>query len=176
MQTGTPMGLARNVAKLSPGYANTFSWPQLVVALAGTLAWLWLVRWRTGRNRHPLWKSLVLPAGGVSVCFLLLMTLLLPPLDNARSYRAMMQRVARFVPPGSCVAAPGMARAEVVALEYFGGYRVDASDAAADSGCEFLLLTRTQKPAASPWTFVAREQRIRVDDDVTDIYRRTGPG
>jgi hypothetical protein len=176
MQTGTPAALAANVAKLSPGYTNTFSWPELALALAGTLAWLWLVRWRTGRNRHPLWKSLVLPAGGVGVCFLLVMTLLLPPLDNARSYRAMMQRIARVVPAGSCIAAPGMARAQVVALEYFGRYRVDASDGAASAGCDFLLLTRVQTPPAAPWQFVARERRNRSDDDVTDIYRRGGAG
>ena len=173
MQTGTPAKLAANVTKLSPGYANAFSWTALVLALAGTLAWLWLVRWRTGRNRHPLWKSLVLPAGGVSVCFLLVMTLLLPPLDNARSYRAMMQRIARIVPPGACIAAPGMAQAQVVALEYFGGWRVDATARAADSACEFLMLTRTRTPAAAPWRFVARETRSRADDDITDIYRRS---
>ena len=176
MQTGTPAKLAANVAKLSPGYANRFSWPELVLALAGTLAWLWLVRWRTGRNRHPIWKSLVLPAGGVSVCFLLVMTLLLPPLDNARSYRAMMQRIARLVPVGSCIAAPGMTPAQVVALEYFGGWKVDATAGAASSGCDFLLLTRLRKPPAEPWLFVARERRNRADDDITDIYRRGGVG
>ncbi|HTJ04510.1 MAG TPA: hypothetical protein VL624_04145 [Caldimonas sp.] len=172
MQTGTPAKLAANVSKLSPGYANAFSWPELVLALAGTLAWLWLVRWRTGRNRHPLWKSLVLPAGGVSVCFLLVMTLLLPPLDNARSYRGMMQRIARIVPPGACIAAPGMPQAQVVALEYFGGWRVDATDRAADSACDYLMLTRTRKPMAAPWIFVVSESRNRAGDDVTDIYRR----
>src|SRR4029078_10290005 len=51
MQTGTPAKLAANVAKLSPGYANTFSGVALILALAGTLAWLWLVRWRTRRHR-----------------------------------------------------------------------------------------------------------------------------
>jgi 4-amino-4-deoxy-L-arabinose transferase-like glycosyltransferase len=175
MQAGTPAPLAANVAKLSPGYTNAFSWPELVLALIGTAAWLWLVRWRTGRNRHPLWKTLVLPAGGVSICFLLVMTLLLPPLDNARSYRGMMQRIARVVPMGSCVAAPGMARAEVVALEYFGHYRVDATDSAAESGCPYLLLGREQKRPPAPWQFVSRERRNRSNDDVTDIYRRTGP-
>jgi hypothetical protein len=175
IQTGVPASLANNVAKLSPGYLNRFSWPELVLALAATVAWLWLVRWRTGRHRHPLWKSLVLPAGGVSVCWLLVMTLLLPPLDNARSYRGMMQRIARQVPAGSCVAAPGMSRAEVVALEYLGGYRVDAAGDAADAHCDFLLLTRGQKPPAAAWQFVGREQRIRSDDDVTDVYRRA-PG
>src|SRR4029079_2961883 len=119
MQTGTPAKLAANVAKLSPGYANVFSWPGLVLALAGTLAWLWLVRWRTGRNRHPLWKSLVLPAGGVGVCFLLVMTLLLPPLDNARSYRAMMQRIACIVPAGAFIAAQQVQAARGGALHEY---------------------------------------------------------
>ena len=148
MQTGMPAKLAANVAKLSPGYANTFSALALALALAGTLAWLWLVRWRTGRHRHPLWKSLVLPAGGVSVCWLLVMTLLLPPLDNARSYRSMMQRIAQQVPAGACIAAPGMARAQVVALEYLGGYRVDATARrATDTRCEFLMLTQDPEAA-----------------------------
>jgi len=176
MQTGTPAKLAANVARLSPGYPNVFSALALVLALAGTLAWLWLVRWRTGRHRHPLWKSLVLPAGGVSICWLLVMTLLLPPLDNARSYRSMVQRIARQVPAGACIAAPGMPRAQVVALEYQGGYRVDATTTAAETLCDYLLLTRAQKVPAAPWLFVARERRNRGDDDVTDIYRRASPG
>ncbi len=176
MQTGTPAKLAANVAKLSPGYVNVFSWPELLLALAGTFAWLWLVRWRTGRNRHPLWKSLVLPAGGVSVCFLLVMTLLLPPLDNARSYRAMMQRIARIVPPKACIAAPGMPQAEVVALEYFGSWRVDATHRPPDPGCDFLMLTHSLEAPKAPWQFVVRESRNRAEDDVTDIYRRATTG
>jgi hypothetical protein len=175
MQTGTPAKLAANVAKLSPGYANTFSPIALVLAAAGTLAWLWLVRWRTGRHRHPLWKSLVLPAGGVSICWLLVMTLLLPPLDNARSYRSLVQQIARQVPKESCIAAPGMERAQVVALEYLGGYRVDAATSVTGSTCEILLLTRNQKAPPGPWQFVSRERRGR-SDDFTEIYRRAAAG
>jgi hypothetical protein len=67
-----------------------------------------------------------------------------------------------------------MSRAEVVALEYFGGYRVDATRTIADARCDFLLLTHGEKPAPT-WQFVAREGRNRSKDDVTDIYRRA-PG
>jgi 4-amino-4-deoxy-L-arabinose transferase-like glycosyltransferase len=174
MQTGSPAKLAANVAKLSPGYAGTFSLPRLLFAVAGTLAWLWLVRWRTGRNRHPLWKSLVLPASGVALCWLLTMTLLLPPVDNARSYRSMIQRIARIVPATSgCVAAPDMPRAQVVALEYLGGYRVDAVTPLSQTRCDYLLMARTQVKPGAGWEYLGRERRIRKDDDVTDIYRRT---
>jgi 4-amino-4-deoxy-L-arabinose transferase-like glycosyltransferase len=172
MRTGTPATLAANVAKLSLGYPREFSWLALLFALAGTLAWLWLVRWRTGRNRHPLWKSLVLPAGGVSVCWLLAMTLLLPPLDNARSYRAMVQRISKQVPASDCIAAPNMPRSEVVALEYLGGYRVDAVASPASTRCAFLLLMATEPTPDGSWQLIGREYRNRSNDDVTTIYRR----
>ena len=172
MQTGFPAQPAANIAKLSLGYESRFSAIALAFAILGTIAWAWLVKWRTGRSRHPLWKSLILPAGGVSLCLLLAATLFLPPLENARGYRSMVQRIARQVPAGACVAAPGMARAQVAALEYFGGYRVDAVTAATATSCEFLLLPRTQQ-AAAPWQFVGRERRNRNNDDLTDIYRRS---
>ncbi|MDQ2734199.1 MAG: hypothetical protein M3Y55_04235, partial [Pseudomonadota bacterium] len=160
------------VAKLSPGYSNRFSLPALLFALAGTFAWGWLVFWRTGRRRHPLWKSLVLPAGGLTLCLLLLTTVLMPPFDNARSYRSMMQRVAQEVPAGACVAAPDLSRPQVVALEFLGSYRVDAVTPATATHCEFLLLARPEKAPGAPWHFVARERRLRNDDDAVDIYRR----
>lgn len=172
MRTGTPAKLAANVAKLSLGYPREFSSLALMVALAGTLAWLWLVRWRTGRNRHPLWKSLVLPAGGVSVCWLLAMTLLLPPLDNARSYRAMVQRISKQVPASECIAAPGMPRSEVVALEYLGDYQVDAVTPTTSARCSFLLLMATEPAPDAAWQQIGREYRNRSNDDVTLIYRR----
>ena len=144
----------------------------LAIAVAGTLAWLWLVRWRAGRHRHPLWKSLVLPAGGVVLCLVLAMSLLLVPLDNARSYRSLVQRIARQVPSGGCVSAPGMERAQVVALEYLGNYRVDAVTPAAQTTCDFLLLSRAPPAPGGPWRFVVRERRNRGDVDVIDVYRR----
>ncbi len=173
IQTGTPAKLASNVARLSPGYVNRFSALGLAFAIAGTLAWLWLVRWRAGRTRHPFWKSLVLPAGGVALCWLLVMTLLLPPLDNARGYRSMVERIALRVPATACIAAPGLLRAQVVALEYLGGYRVDAVTPAANTSCNFLLLLREPPAPGSPWRFLARERRNRNDTDVIDVYQRT---
>ncbi|MFZ9180222.1 MAG: hypothetical protein ACO21V_13530, partial [Limnohabitans sp.] len=57
----------------------------------------WLVHWRAGRHRAALWKSLVLPAGGAALCWLLLMTLWLPALDYARSYVTQNQDKAAFL-------------------------------------------------------------------------------
>lgn len=177
MQTGVPAKPAANVAKLAPGFVPSFSALGLLAALAGTLAWLWLVQWRTGRNRHPLWKSLVLPAGGVALCWLLLMTLWLPLLDYARSYRALVTRIAEQTPREACVAAPDIPAALIASLEYLGGYQVDAVTPADLSPCEILL--RTQRGGAADelpgWSLVARLPRPTAREDITLLYRRTAP-
>jgi len=172
IQTGKPAQLAANVEKLSPGFQNIFSPTALAFAVAATLAWAWLVKWRTGRNRHPIWKSMVLPAGGVTLILVLVMTVLLPPFDNARSYRSMVQRVARQIQQPNCISTPDMSRAQIVALESQGGWRVDAVNPPGKSGCEILMLPRTRNPPDASWLFVARERRVRSEDDVIDIYRR----
>jgi hypothetical protein len=176
LQVGMPAKPAANVARLAPGFESQFSLPALLVALAGTLAWVAVVRWRTGRHREALWKSLVLPAGGVALCWLLLMTLWLPMLDYARSARPFVTRLAAHVPRDACIAAPGMAPPTVAALEVFGRWRVDArAQSATASSCEFLLsATRSKPPPAAPvgWVSVAEVRRPTDRDEVTQVFRR----
>ena len=179
MQTGLPAQPAANMARLAPGYAPRFSALALLLASAGTLAWLWLVYWRTGRNRHPLWKSLVLPASGVALCWLLLMTLMLPPLDHARSYRPLVQRIAQYVPVEACLSAPGVPRGQLAAFQYLGRFNVDAVKPVEASPCEYLLQmeTRLKPSAVGPgWQLLAREKRNTNEDEITAVYRRAvGP-
>ncbi|MEO8057130.1 MAG: hypothetical protein ABI671_02310 [Burkholderiales bacterium] len=172
IQTGLPRQPALNIARLAPGYTHSFSLLALALALFGTLAWLWLVKWRTGRSRHPLWKSLVLPASGVALCWLLMMTLLLPPLDHARSYRSLVQRIAQQVPRGACIAAPGVPRAQVVAMEHLGGYRVDALTPARTTACDYLVQMQSATSPGPGWRLLARERRNTRDDETTTVYRR----
>lgn len=175
MQTGIPAQPAANIARLSPGYTPHFSALALVLAIAGTVAWLWLVKWRTGRSRHPLWKSLVLPASGVALGWLLAMTLLLPPLDHARSERSLVQRIALHIPTQDCISAPGLSRAEVVALEHLGGYRVDAVTPPSATGCRFMLQMQARAVPVAPlpgWALLARERINPNEAEFAAIYRR----
>lgn len=179
MQTGIPAKPALNIARLSPGYPNEFSALALALAALATLAWLWLVKWRTGRHRHPLWKSLVLPASGVALGWLLVMTLLLPPLNHARSYRSLVQRIALQVPADGCVAAPDVPLAELVALEYLGNYSVDAVTPVEATACNFLLQMETRQTPSAPgpaWRLLARERRNTNEEEVTAVYRRVRRG
>jgi hypothetical protein len=175
LQTGVPPKPAANVARLAPGFEAQFSWMALLVAMGGTLAWAAVVRWRTGRHREALWKSLVLPAGGVALCWLLLMTLWLPLLDYARSARPFVTRLATHVPPQACIAAPGLAPAAVAALEHFGRWRVDAGVDAASGTCDYLLRVTRLSPAPVPpsgWLSVAEVRRPTDRDELTQVFRR----
>jgi 4-amino-4-deoxy-L-arabinose transferase-like glycosyltransferase len=177
MHTGVPAKPAANIAKLLPEFTPRFSWPELLLALVATAAWVWLVRWRTGRHREALWKSLVLPAGGVALCWLLVMTLWLPALDFARSPRLWVQRIAAHVPPGACVALPGGAPAAVAALEYFGGWRVAAQAGPAPADCPYLLAISRARPlpAAPPgYEAVAELRRPYEREERTLVFRRVG--
>ena len=184
VQVGVPAQPAANVQRLAPGYVSSFSWIALVAALFGTAAWVWLVRWRTGRSRHPLWKSLVLPATGVAMCWLLAMTLWLPMLDYGRSYRPLVERLARHLPRDACIAAPGLPRGQIAALQYFGGWRVEAGGLPgrlplAGTACDYLLVleSRSRPRVERPgWIWVATERRPADREEGTAVFRRAAAG
>ena len=175
MQAGVPAKVAANVAKLAPGFKPQFGWLSLITAIAATSAWLWVVRWRTARHRAAIWRSLVLPAGGVVLAWNLAMTLWLPPLNYARSYRAHVELLKRHIPGDVCIAAPGLPRAMTAALEYHGRWRVDARPEAAGGECPIWVKAGTlaNPPLPPPgWQTVALERRPTDRDEITGVFRR----
>ena len=71
--------------------------------------------------------------------------------------------------------APGVSRAQVVALEYLGGFQVDAVTPATTTRCEFLLQMQGRQAARSPgtgWKLLTRERRNTSDEEITAVYRR----
>lgn len=96
--------------------------------------------WRTARRRAALWRSLVLPAGGTVVVWLLIMTLILPPLNHARSNQALLGALQRSLPPMvDCVAAPDQNLSLVATLEALGGWTVRADHTLAASPCHWAV-------------------------------------
>ncbi len=158
------------------GVCDAVLLPSFALAVAGTVAWLVLVRWRTGRHQHALWKSLVLPAGGVALAWLMLMTLWLPLLDYARSNRPWVARLAPHVPAGTCVAAQDYPRSAVAALEQYGRWPVDAGSVVNPRCAVMLRQERRGQPAATVppgWEVVARVRRPTDRDESTLVLRRS---
>ena len=144
MQTGVPRQPAANVARLAPGFEPSFSWFAFLIALSATLAWAWLVKWRTGAHRTAIWKSLVLPAGGATLCWLLLMTLWLPLLDYARSYAPVSRQIANLVDKTSCVEIYGIGSAQATALQYHGALQLQQAGRRAT--CPYLIVDMERQP------------------------------
>jgi hypothetical protein len=179
MQTGVPPRPAANVARLAPGFTPSFSLVAVIAALAATLAWAWLVKWRAGRHRAVIWKSLVLPAGGAALCWLLLMTLWMPLLDYARSYAPLVRNVARLIDTPGCVEVHGLSQAQLSALRYHGGMTL--KPASRPATCPWLLVDADAQHSASlavdlrQWRVVSLIARPSDSNDNVLLYRRAAP-
>jgi hypothetical protein len=128
------------MARIAPGFVPELSWPWLVVAIGATVAWLALVRWRVGRHQAAIWKSLVLPAGGATLGWVLVMSLLISPLNYALSNTRLVSQIKELTLHNSIAESPcfevrGLSAGLVTALRYHGQLKL------ADRGshCAWLL-------------------------------------
>ncbi len=177
MMTGVPAKPAANVAKLAPAFVAEFSLPLLIPALLATAAWAWLLAWRVGRHRAAIWKSLVLPAGGATLCWLLLMTLWLPLLDHARSYGPISRQIAALTTDAPCVLVQGLTQAQITGLQIHGNLTLtrDARDA---RGCNAMLVTPeglgnlSEQVTLSDWEFDLTVPRLTDRRETLLLYRR----
>jgi 4-amino-4-deoxy-L-arabinose transferase-like glycosyltransferase len=181
MQTGVPAKPAENVARLAPGFAPEFSWWLFLAGALATLAWMWLVQWRVGRNRQAIWKSLVLPAAGATLCWVLLMTLWLPLLDFARSYGPLSRAIARVVPASECVLIDGLTQAQIAALQYHGQLHLKRLGNEGDRGqCGALVMEPSLQPTLDErvdlthWAYRASASRLSDRKERLLIYLRVG--
>ena len=176
MQTGMPRQPAANVAKLAPGFEPSFSWLAFLAAVIATLAWAWLVKWRAGAQRAAIWKSMVLPAGGATLCWLLLMTLWLPLLDYARSYAPLSRQVAARVNPNACVEVYGLNSAQVAAFQYHGHLKL--RQAGAKAACPYLVVDADAQATLSEtvdmpeWAYLATLRRPTDKNENVALYKR----
>jgi 4-amino-4-deoxy-L-arabinose transferase-like glycosyltransferase len=176
MLTGVPPQPAANVARLLPGFEPRFIILPFVFATLATLAWGWLVQWRIGRHRAAIWKSMVLPAGGAALCWLLVTTLWMPAINHARSYQPLVQRVQAAVQPVDCLAWFGLSRSQLAGLQIHSDLQlVPLSDSAR---CNWAVIDREilrQIPeivSASQWTRITGLDHPRAGDEGVVIFRR----
>jgi 4-amino-4-deoxy-L-arabinose transferase-like glycosyltransferase len=176
MQTGIPRQPAANVARLAPGFEHEFSSLPFVLAVLATLAWGGLVKWRVGRHPAAIWKSLVLPAGGAVLCWVLVLTLWLPLLDYARSYAPMMQQITRSVPSSECVEVLGLSRSQIAALQFHSPLNLHAVGDGVQ--CPVLLangeaLTKGEHTIdTTRWALWSSVRRPTDRNEIIQIYRR----
>ena len=118
--TGYPESTAANIARLLPGFEGQLNWLAFIVALAITGVWLSVVRWRTSRAPKEIWRCLIISASGTTLMWVLLMTLWLPTINFAKTYRPVSARLAQAVPTGGgCINTSNIGSAQLASFDYF---------------------------------------------------------
>ena len=126
LQLGWPPRIAANFARLEPGFVASFAPLSFLIALTATLAWLAA----SARSERTALRAITHWAYGITLVWLLLMTLWLPWIDYGKSYRtvAIGLRAALGADPGAmdkkrqpalCLETRQLGLAERASIAYF---------------------------------------------------------
>lgn len=170
--TGTPEIAANYIRRELPGFTYRFSFIAFALASLLTLVWVVVV----ARSLRSTRRALVNWAAGITMVWMLLMTLGVPLVDQARSYRTVAADLARAVPADArCIARRNMGDAQRALLYYFSNVRTVPSDAPGAEQCGALLLQAPAQhiPHVEPeWTEVWRGARTGDKNERFILYRR----
>lgn len=145
-QTGWPPKIAQSIHRQTQGFDTSVSWVLVLIACLGTLAWVALVSWRLRTHPPALWRGTVLSAGGLITTWLLLVTLWLPALDYARSYRhvsAELNAQLERLPADTCVQTTGLGLGQRASF-----YAFNSLNFSFDADCDYIL--QQTSPKLSP--------------------------
>jgi hypothetical protein len=178
LMTGWPRRVARYLAKTAPGFTPQFEFLPFVIALALTLAWLYLLYFA---GRSP-WRGVTRWAAGVTLLWGCFATLLLPWADHLKSYRGVALQLKAVLPPDTaCVSAREVSSPQRAAFSFHAGIRTQpwrAADPPGAPACRFLLVQgklRTEVPPGPGWSKLADVGRPGDKGERFRLYRY-GPG
>lgn len=193
MTTGWPSKLARAITKLSPHFDTQLNYWALCVALAVTLFWALVVRWRVVRPSTVVWRAAVVWSAGMLTLWVLLGSLWMPWINHGKSYRAVALQLQSAVQDHSqCVTPLRLGLPQRAVLAYFGDIRFEAQhadntldttlDTPATVACNWLLeydslqalssLERLPYLPEGQWTLVWEGRRYTDKDERFRLYRR----
>ncbi len=139
------------------------------LAVAATLLWIVLV-WRVGRSIR---RSVINWAIGVTLLWVLVMTLWLPWLDSSKSYRSMVESLTESLPEKrDCIASRYLGDGQKAMLHYFGNI---VTRDGGERSCNLLLtqgnLSRSDQEQGH-WTTVWEGGRRGEKDERYYLYQR----
>ncbi|KZE33857.1 ArnT family glycosyltransferase [Crenobacter luteus] len=166
MNFGWPAKLAERAAYFSPYYQPQVSWPAVAAALGATAVWLWAVTRRHLRGRQAVTNW----AAGITLFWGLALTLWLPWLDAAKSYRPVVERMTAALPAearAACIATEENNRLARLSWRYYGGLELTPFARGAEPPCDWRLAIRSRRQAlAEPgWQVVWQGGRPRDKDE-----------
>jgi 4-amino-4-deoxy-L-arabinose transferase-like glycosyltransferase len=173
VMTGRPEGVLAWIRNEVPGFRYPFSF--IAFALAALLTLIWLVV--IARSLRSTRRALVNWAAGITMAWMLVMTLGVPLVDQARSYRAVSAKLVEALPAGfQCIAAKNLGDPQRALLDYFINLRGVRADSAEAARCKVLLVQAVaeREPASPPpgWRALWRGSRPGDRHEVFILYER----
>ncbi|MGH8743025.1 MAG: ArnT family glycosyltransferase [Burkholderiales bacterium] len=171
LMTGSPAGLATALNEYLPGYNLPFNLFNFLIAVAFTLGWFALIS-RIGRSNR---RSVINWAGGITMVWMLAMTLWLPWLDVSKNYRWMMASLQQSLPANfDCISSRGLGETQRSMLEYYTGNLTQRMELSGNADCDLLLIqSRPQETASvSPdWEKIWEGSRPGDHNEIYRLYR-----
>jgi len=169
--------LLNNQAKIThwlrdyqPSFEPAVHTTAFTLAIVATVLWLILV-WRVGRSMR---RAVVNWAGGITLIWILSMTLWLPWLDSGKSYRNMVVDLKHAMPRQyNCIRRENLGDGQRAMLHYFGNIQTQKD---AKKNCELRLIQgkKISPPLldASRWEKIWEGSRMDDKNEQYRLYRR----
>jgi 4-amino-4-deoxy-L-arabinose transferase-like glycosyltransferase len=170
MHAGWPPKIAANIVRLEPGFTAQFSLLATLIALAATAGWIAaLIR----LPRSP-WRVVSRWATGVTVAWVLLVTLWMPWIDYGKTYRPVVASLRKALPADAgCVGRLSLGAPQRAALDYFGGIRTRWGS----KTCHWLVIQGgTTEAPPEGWIRVWEGHRPGDRSERLRLYRRETTG
>ncbi len=153
----------------------------VMVALALTLGWIWLL---PRLQLTGAWRGALSWAAGVMLVWGLVFTLLLPWIDAAKSYRSVFEDLSQHLDTAwrvdDCMASIGLGESEAPMLYYFAGILHRPVDDSSAARCRWLIVQGHQADfeAGADWAPVWSGARPGDSGELLRVFlrKRTGEG
>jgi hypothetical protein len=137
LQLGVPGPVARNLARIAPGFLPELHPLAIVLALALAGAWIYLVFFTPF---NPM-RCVMRWAAGIVLLWGTFSLLCMPWVDYQKSYRSVALKLKSRIPARtSCVAARSLGISQAAALDYHGGIRTRPFDFRHPYACPIVLV------------------------------------
>jgi 4-amino-4-deoxy-L-arabinose transferase-like glycosyltransferase len=170
--TGKPDFAVAWLTREVPDFRYRFHFIAFDLALLLSLIWVVVV----ARSLRSTRRAVVNWTAGIAMIWMLTMTLGVPLVDQARSYRALSARVAQLIPAGHCVARGNLGDAQRALLDYFQGLRTVPASSPRARPCDVMIAqaspTRIPAPPAG-WVEMWRGSRPGDRNELFLLYRKS---
>jgi 4-amino-4-deoxy-L-arabinose transferase-like glycosyltransferase len=172
--TGSPAPVAEWLAREVPGYRYPFRFVPFTLAALLTCIWIVVV----ARSLRTTRRAVVNWSAGITMIWMLTMTLGLPLVDQARSYRGISAQLREALGGPACTIGVGVGDAQRALLDYFIGLRLVPPESRRAAGCDTLLVQqvagREMPFDASAWRETWRGSRPGDRSESFVLFRRAG--